>query len=117
MAQKAFELANKRIDVWHSVNTVSIEPTNYKRGDKSVVSYQTAIVVDIDIRSATHKGAPSLLAVDFDESKSFLPFTPSLIIFSGYGLHAYYIFKDPIKITDENREELKRRNNLMLEVI
>lgn len=117
MARKAIELANNGFDVWHSVNTVSIEPSNSKRGDEKAVSYQTAVIVDIDIRSVAHKGEPSLLAADFDEAKSFLPFTPSLIIFSGYGLHAYYIFNEPIKITDENREELKRRNNLMLDVI
>ena len=46
-----------------------------------------------------------------------LSFTPSLIIFSGYGLHAYYIFDTPIEITDNNREQLKRRNNLLLDVI
>ena len=117
MARKAVQLSDCGVDVWHSVNTVSIEPTNVKRGDEKVVSYQTAIVVDIDIRSMAHKGDPSLLAADFDEAKSFLPFTPSLIIFSGYGLHAYFIFNEPIKITNENREELKCRNNLFLDVI
>ena len=117
MAHKAISLADNGFDVWHSVNPVNIEPTVGKRGDEFAVSYQTALVVDIDIRSAAHKGEPSLLAADFDEAKSFLPFTPSLIIFSGFGLHAYYIFDTPIKITNENREELKRRNNLLLDVI
>ena len=117
MAQKAVELTDNRIDVWHCVNPVGIEPTNSKRGDEYSVSYQTAIVVDIDICSAAHKGDPSLLAADFNEAKSFLPFTPSLIIFSGYGLHAYFIFNQPIKITDDNREELKHRNNLLLDLI
>lgn len=117
MAQEAIKLANNGFDVWHAVNPVSVEPTFGKRGDEFAVSYQTAIVVDIDIRSDAHKGDQSLLAANFDEAKSFLPFTPSLIIFSGYGLHAYYIFNQPIKITDDNREELKRRNNLLLDII
>ena len=117
MAYKAIELSDCGVDVWHSVNPVSVEPTDGKRGDELAVSYQTAVVVDIDIRSEAHKGDPSKLATDFDEAKSFLPFTPSLIINSGYGLHAYYIFDSPIKITDDNREELKRRNNLLLDVI
>ena len=117
MAQEAIKLANNGFDVWHAVNPVSIEPTVGKRGDEFAVSYQTAVIVDIDIRSDAHKGDQSLLAANFDEAKSFLPFTPSLIIFSGYGLHAYYIFNQPIKITDDNREELKRRNNLLLDII
>ena len=117
MAYKAIELSNKGFDVWHAVNPVCVEPADGKRGDENAVSYQTAIVVDIDIRSDAHKGAPSLFAADFDEAKSFLPFTPSLIIHSGYGLHAYYIFDIPIQITDENREQLKRRNNLLIDVV
>ena len=116
MALKAIELSDNAIDVWHSVNPVCVEPTNAKRGDETVVSYQIACVVDIDIRSIAHKGDPSKLAADFDEAKSFLPFTPSLIIFSGYGLHAYYIFNTPIEITDDNRESLKQRNNLLIDL-
>ncbi|MBO4780670.1 MAG: DUF927 domain-containing protein, partial [Selenomonadaceae bacterium] len=117
MAHKAIELSNKGFDVWHAVNPVCVEPADGKRGDENAVSYQTAIVVDIDIRSDAHKGDPSLFAADFDEAKSFLPFTPSLIIHSGYGLHAYYIFDTPIAITDKNRDELKRRNNLLIDIV
>ena len=116
MARKAIELSENGVDVWHSVNPVCIKPTDSKRGDETVVSYQVACVVDIDIRSDAHKGDPKKLAADFNEAKSFLPFTPSLIIFSGYGLHAYYIFDSPIEITNENRESLKHRNNLLIDV-
>ena len=114
MAKKAIELSSKGFDVWHAVNSVNIKPTGNKRGDETTVSYQTAIVVDIDICSDAHKS--DNLAANFEEAKSFLPLTPSLIIDSGYGLHAYYIFDTPIEITDENREELKRRNNLLIEI-
>ena len=117
MALKAVELSSIGVDVWHSVNPVCVQPSNDKRGDETVVAYQIACVVDIDIRSVAHKGDPTKLAADFDEAKSFLPFTPSLIIHSGYGLHAYYIFDTPIAITDQNREQLKRRNNLWLDII
>ena len=117
MAHKAIQLSDSGVDVWHSVNPVCVQPSNDKRGDETVVAFQIACVVDIDIRSIAHKGDPTKLAADFDEAKSFLPFTPSLIIHSGYGLHAYYIFDTPIAITDENREQLKRRNNLLLDII
>ena len=115
MARKAIELSELGRDVWHAVNPVSVKPTDGKRGDETTVSYQTAIVVDIDIKSDAHKS--DNLAQSFEEAKSFLPFTPSLIIDSGYGLHAYYIWNMPIEITDENREEIKRRNNLLIEVV
>lgn len=115
MAIKAVALSDNGVDVWHSINPVCVQPTDGKRGDESVVSYQIACVVDIDISSNAHKS--DNLATSFDEAKSFLPFTPSIIIHSGYGLHAYYIFDTPIAITDENREQLKRRNNLLLDII
>lgn len=115
MAMKAVELTNNGVDVWHSVNTVSVEPTNGKRGDESVVSYQTAIVTDIDIIGAAHKSTN--LAANFDEAKSFLPIKPSILLNSGNGAQAYFIFDHPILINDENREELKRRNSLWLDFI
>lgn len=115
MAIKAVELSSIGIDVWHSVNTVSVEPTNGKRGDETVVSYQTAIVTDIDISGAAHKSTN--LAVNFGEAKSFLPIKPSILLDSGHGAQAYYFFDQPILVTEQNREELKSRNNLMLNVI
>ena len=115
MAIKAVELSSSGVDVWHSVNTVSVQPSNGKRGDETVVSYQTAIVTDIDISGAAHKSTN--LAVNFDEAKSFLPIKPSILLNSGHGAQAYYIFDHPIKITNNNRELLKRRNCLWLDFI
>ena len=127
MARKAVELSDMGVDIWHAVNPVSVKP-HYefdekkgkdvlKRGDEDVVSFQTAVIVDIDIRSKAHKGDPEKLAADFNEAKSFLPFTPSIIVDSGYGLHAYYVFDMPLAITDDNREEIKRRNKRLIDVI
>ena len=115
MAQKAVELSELGNDVWHAVNPVDVSPTGGKRGDETAVSYQTAVVVDIDICSDAHKS--DNLAANFEEAKSFLPFAPSIIINSGYGLHAYYIWTEPLAVTDANREEIKRRNNLLLDVV
>ena len=115
MARTAIELSNNGVDVWHAINPVFVKPEGGKRGDEYAVSYQIACVVDIDISSPAHKS--DNLAASFEEAKSFLPFMPSILIHSGYGLHAYYLFEEPVKVTDDNREELKRRNNLLLDVI
>lgn len=129
MARKAIELSDAGKGCWHAVNPVRVEP-HYeekldpksgkkkpflKRGDREVVSYQTACVVDIDILGEAHK--EKNLVLDFDEAKSLLPFPPSILINSGYGLQAYYLFDTPIEITDDNREECERRNRSLLEVI
>ena len=66
MARKAIELSDKGIDIWHAVNPVCVEPTDAKRSDELAVSYQTAVVVDIDIRSDAHKDDPAKFAADFD---------------------------------------------------
>lgn len=115
MAKQAITLADKGVNVWHCVNPVKVKPTNGRRGDELTVSYQVGCITDIDIKSDAHKS--DNVAADFDEAKSFLPFAPSLIIDSGYGLHAYYLFDNPIEITDDNRADLKRRNSLLLDVI
>lgn len=115
MARKAIELSDKGVDIWHAVNPVSVKPKGGKRGKEDVVSFQTAIVTDIDIFGAAHKSEN--LAADFDEAKSFLPFPPSILIDSGHGLQAYYLFDAPLAVTDDNREEIKRRNKLLLDVI
>ena len=117
MAQKAIELSDGGVDVYHSVNPINIEPTSGKRGDELSVSYQTAIVIDIDIRSDAHKGDADKFPSNFEEAKSFLPFEPSILIFSGYGLHAYYIFDEPLAITDINRDEIKQRNGRLIELV
>lgn len=100
MAIKAVELSSIGVDVWHSVNTVSVQPTNGKRGDETIVSYQTAIVTDIDISGSAHKSTN--LVVNFDQAKSFLPIKPSILLDSGHGAQAYYIFNQPILITEQN---------------
>ena len=115
MARKAVELSELGNDVWHAVNLVCVAPKAGKRGDEKAVSYQTAVVVDIDICSDAHKS--DNLAADFEEAKSFLPFAPSIIVNSGFGVHAYYIWSEPLAVTDANREEIKRRNNLLLDVV
>lgn len=115
MAAKAVELSDKGFDLWHSVNPVNVKPSDGKRGDENVVSYQTACIVDIDIKSDAHKA--DNLVKTFDEARACLPFTPSIIIDSGFGMHAYYLFDKPLAITNLNREDCKRRNKLLLDVI
>ena len=115
MAYKAVELSELGNDVWHAVNTVAVSPKGGKRGDETAVSYQTSVVVDIDICSDAHKS--DNLAANFDEAKSFLPFAPSIIVNSGFGIHAYYIWEKPLAITNANREEIKRRNNLLIDIV
>ena len=125
MAKKAVALSDSpaKFSVYHGVNCGSVRLSSserYKADDSKglPVTLQTAIVVDIDIRSGAHKGNPENFPHDFETAKSLLPLQPSILVTSGYGLHAYYIFGEAQELTDnatrKNAEELNRK---MLELI
>ena len=111
MAKRAIELSDAGNQVYFGVNLLSEKPSPYERGKNTTVTIQVAVICDIDIVGGTHKqGDGKIYAPDFDTAKSFLPFPPSIVTNSGYGLHAYLIFAEPLTITDENRQVANRRN-------
>ena len=117
MAQKAVEISDAGYHCWNTVNVVGTAPVGGKRGGEETVTYQTAVVADIDVRSPAHKGDADKYPADVKAALNFLPFTPSIIVSSGYGIHAYWIWREPIAITDDNRTEVKRRNNLLIDIV
>ena len=119
MAIKAVELSDRKNHVWHAVNTVSVAPDKKTgRGKKDFVSYQTALVVDIDIANGeAHSADDTKLPVTIDEAVSYLPLKPTMIVDSGFGVHCYYIWAEPIKITDDNRDETECRGKKLIDVV
>jgi hypothetical protein len=97
----AIERLAQREDVWTSVCCFAHRPQE-GRGTEADVAMMTGLWLDIDVKEGKHaKGnLPTL-----DEALQFiksLPWTPSLIIFSGGGLHVYYLFKEPQVIESED---------------
>ena len=125
MAKKAVALSDSpaKFSVYHGVNCGSVRLSSserYKADDSKglPVTLQTAIVVDIDIRSTAHKGDPENFPPDFETAKSLLPLQPSIFVNSGYGLHAYYIFDKAQELTDNaTRKKAEELNRKMLELI
>lgn len=82
---------------------------NNLRGGENDISCVTALYADIDIKSDAHaqKSLPQTLdeAVDF---LNYLALKPSIIVNSGNGIHGYWIFDTPYKITD-----LESRNRIV----
>ena len=79
---------------------------------------QTATVTDIDIEGGNHvSNDKKKYPPTFDFAKSFLPFSPSILISSGYGLHALCIYSEPMLITTDNRKQAEERNKKFLELI
>lgn len=118
MARRAIELNDSGFDIYYSVNLGNTPPPEYKRFTRKEISLQVATVTDIDVEGGAHiSNKKKKYAPTFDAAKSFLPFTPSLIIDSGYGMHALCLYAEPIPITDDNRKQAKERNEKFLDVI
>ena len=99
-----------RFDTYISINPRRPDLPEGARGTEKDVTSLVAIMADIDVfDEAAHreKALPpdKETAVDFINS---LPFRPSAIIDSGYGIYAVYIMKTPVPITDdETRSRIK----------
>ena len=118
MARSAIALSDNGLTVYFGVNLLDDKPPSNKRGTNATVSIQVATICDIDIVGGNHEqSGKKIYAPDFDTAKSFLPFATSLVVNSGYGLHAYCIYENPIVIADTNRVEAQRRNVGFIKVI
>lgn len=72
---------------------------NNLRGKNNDISTVTALYADIDIKSKAH--AQTALPSSVNEAMEFLnsiPLTPSILVNSGNGLHAYWLLDEPFKI-------------------
>ena len=103
MAQKAIEYNDNGANVFVGVNLTDSPVQSPKRAKKADITFQTAIIADIDIenglwhKSDNNKKYPAT----FEQAKNFLPFTPTILIDSGAGLHAYNLFNSPVRLDDD----------------
>ena len=118
MARKAIELNDRGENVYFGVNLVDAPLPSEKRANKDTVTVMTATVADIDVANdKAHKGDKDNFPPTFDDAKKFLPFEASIVVNSGYGLHAYCLYEPPITITADNRDEAITRNIKYLDAI
>ena len=118
MARKAIELSDMGADVYYGINLMDTPPAQNTRVTAEYVTLQTATVTDIDIEGGNHvSNDKKKYPPTFDFAKSFLPFSPSILISSGYGLHALCIYSEPMLITTDNRKQAEERNKKFLELI
>ena len=116
MAKKAIELSDNGFDVYFGVNLMDKAPARNARVKAEFVTLQTATVADIDILGGEHIDQNKYPA-NIDIAKRFLPFSVSVIVDSGYGLHPYCIYETPITITAKNRSEVTKRNKKFIDAI
>ena len=117
MAQKAIELNDAGFDVYYGVNLMDTPPAPYERATKETVTLQTAIGTDIDVEGGTHISSEKKKYPSFNVAKGLLPFTPSILINSGYGYHGLNLYATPLAITADNRKLAEQRNKTFIDVI
>ena len=114
----------KHLDEWNNTDPKAhiyfgVAPrNNTKQGKKENIDFITSLWVDIDIGETGHK------KVSFFRSKqeaeqfiSKMTPEPSIIVFSGYGFHLYWLLKEPVKVENVNDIETVSYTHLTLPTI
>ena len=104
MAAYAVE-SGKTKNTYFGVNPRAKALDRYHRGEKEDVASVIGAFTDFDIRGKAH--AEKSLPETKEELMAFLsmlPKAPSLLVESGNGLHAYWLFREPCSVrTEEDR--------------
>ena len=113
MAQAARKTGDTGKDVYFSVGVSERLFKAHERAKSADIVAIPGLWVDIDIAGDGH--AAKALPPDYAAARALLPemLDPSMVVHSGHGLHAYYLFRELLDTrTDEERsaaEELLRR--------
>ena len=115
MAITAIQKSDEGYNVFFGVSLTNKPfPENRRAGVKDI-NLQLGIWIDIDVQGGTHIGEkypPSK-----EVAMSFLALKPSIVVSSGYGIHAYYLFSKALAIGEHNRNEATERNRKFIEIV
>jgi hypothetical protein len=95
-------------DVYFGVGLRAERLDGGRRGDADSVIVLPGLWIDSDIKGPAHKE----LALPPDEEAAMrvlraAGIEPTLVVTSGYGLHGYYLFNQPLLIEAGNRQQVK----------
>lgn len=115
MAITAVQKNDEGYDVFYGV-CLSDNPMPEKcRAKQHDIVLQPSIWIDIDVQGGLHSGKNYPESIE--TAISFLPFQPSVIVNSGYGIHAYYCFSKTLVIGEHNRAEAELRNKKLISIV
>ena len=117
-ARTAIEYNDKGYDIYFGVHLTDSPMDERLRAKEENITAQTAIIADLDCKSAWHIDTDKKKYPTIEQAKTFLPFEPSILVDSGGGLHSYILLNEPIKFsTDAERKSAKERNQNYIEMI
>jgi len=98
-------------DVYFGLGATGRILTDYERPKNEEIAAIPGLWIDIDIQSpGAHKSND--LPADIAEAMAILPdIQPSLVVWSGYGIHAYWLFREPWEL--ESAEERNEATELL----
>lgn len=107
MAEKGVALSEAGHDVYVGVAVSREKRGAHQRIDAASASAITSLWVDIDY-GETHKSKS--LPPDMDAARELLSIgvEPSIVVSSGYGLHGYLLFREPMDAGDEAQKLAER---------
>ncbi len=115
MAITAVQKSDEGYNVFFGVSLTNKPfPENRRAGVKDI-NLQLGIWIDIDVQGGSHIGEKYPPSIEV--AISFLPLKPSIIVNSGYGIHAYYLFSKALVIGEHNRNEATERNRKFIEIV
>ena len=84
-------------DVYFGLGLTKLDLPKEKRPTNLQVSAIPGLWLDVDIAGPAHKkeNLPTTIQDGLDLITANIPHKPSLIVQSGHGLHAYWVFKEP----------------------
>lgn len=115
MAITAVQKNEEGYDVFYGMCLTDKPMPKKCRAKQHDISLQPSIWIDIDVQGGLHSGENYPESIE--TAISFLPFTPSAIVNSGYGIHAYYCFSKILVIGEHNRNEAKLRNKKLISIV
>ena len=89
------EMNEHNRDVWFSLGTWKTKPTRNKRGSAADVVSIPGLWADIDCGIGTHKSKHNLPPTLDDGLALLVSPKPTIIVATGGGLHAYWLFDTP----------------------
>ena len=108
LVEKAMELSDTE-NAYFGLHLMDKSPASGKRASLNEISCVSFLHGEYDIKGPAHK--ENDLPETLEETLAFLhalEHPPSIIVFSGNGVHTYWLLEEPVAVTNDNRSWIQR---------
>ena len=98
-------------DVYFGVHPGTVKRKNYERSTIGTIAAVNCFFAEFDAKDFDGSKESTLAHIDS------LPYAPSVIIDSGGGFHCYWLLRDTVIVTDENRKDVINNQRAWVEFV